>query len=85
MTILATGARPDDARSGGIRPLIRVARQANDAFVGTVPEGRASRCQGVRAEDLDRCIQFTRGIGPQIEVFEHARLMARKDGVLKVA
>jgi len=81
MTTLATGTRPDDIESGGVGPLILVARQAHGALANS---GR-SRGQTGRAEELERSGQLTRAIGLRIYVSEDAKPTAGRYEVMKLA
>jgi len=85
MTILATGARPDATESGGVRPLIRVAREALDVSMLASAKGGASGGKKGRAEDLERSLQLSRAIGLRIDVFNDAKLRPLRDEALKVA
>jgi hypothetical protein len=84
MTILATEAQPDGIKSGGVRPLIEVAREAHDASTRTLADGGGSGGQRGRVEELERS-KLTKAIGLRIDIFEEAKPTAGADGVIQVA
>jgi len=84
MTILATGARPDDTESGAVRPLIRVARQVEDVSTRALAKDESSEGKKGRAEDLERSAQLTRAIRLRIDFFNDAKLRPVSEA-LKVA
>lgn len=68
MTILARGGRQDGTESGGLRPPIRVAMQAHDAFMHALTGGRASRAETGRAQEFDRSSDLIEEIDSQVDV-----------------
>jgi hypothetical protein len=85
MTILATGARPNDIEPGGVGPLIRVAGKAHDAFMRILAKGAASGSQRGRVEEFERSAKLITAFGLRMEVFEEVKLIAGQDEVVQVA